>query len=89
MAERFLAGYPLQGKWHDPGLELVSAYVDQRPANDLSRQRAAEFGFQIYPSISQALRCGGNRLAVDAVLIIGEHGQRPRANALPALRVLP
>ena len=78
MAERFLAGYPLQGNWHDPGLELVSAYVDQRPANDLSRQRAAQFGFQIYPSIAQALRCGGDRLAVDAVLIIGEHGQYPR-----------
>ena len=78
MAERFLAGYPLQGKWHEPGLELVSAYVDQRPANDLSRQRAAKFGFQIYPSIAQALRCGGDRLAVDAVLIIGEHGQYPR-----------
>ena len=56
MAERFLAGYPLQVKWHEPGLELVSAYVDQRPANDLSRQRAAKFGFQIYPSIAQALR---------------------------------
>ena len=78
MAERFLAGYPLQGKWHEPGLELVSAYVDQPPANDLSRQRAAKFGFQIYPSIAQALRCGGDRLAVDAVLIIGEHGQYPR-----------
>ena len=78
MAERFLAGYPIRGRWHTPSLKLVSAYVDQRPANDLSRQRAEEFGFQIYPTVAQALRCGGDRLAVDAVLIIGEHGRYPR-----------
>jgi hypothetical protein len=78
MAERFLVGYPLGGQWHQPGLKVVSACVDQRPANDLSRSRAEEFGFTIYPTIAQALRCGGERLAVDAVLVIGEHGNYPR-----------
>jgi hypothetical protein len=77
MAERFLAGYPRRGGWHRPPLEVVSAYVDQFPKNDLSRKRAAEFGFRIYPSIAGALRCGGDRLAVDAVLLIGEHGTYP------------
>ncbi len=77
MAERFLVGYPVRGAWHQPGLEVVSAYVDQTPAGDLSRRRAEEFGFTIYPTIAQALRCGGERLAVDAVLIIGEHGDYP------------
>jgi len=28
----------------------------------------------IYSTVAEALRCGGDRLAVDAVLIIGEHG---------------
>jgi hypothetical protein len=78
MAERFLVGYPLRGKWHKPDLEVVSAYVDQTPDNDLSRKRSAEFGFKIHPSIGAALRCGGDKLAVDAVLVIGEHGQYPR-----------
>ncbi len=78
MAERFLHGYPQEGKWHRPALEVVSAYVDQTPRNDLSRDRAREFGFRIYRTIAEALRCGGNRLAVDAVLIIGEHGNYPR-----------
>src|SRR5262249_888509 len=54
MAERFLVGYPIRGKWHRPGLEVVSAYVDQFPANDLSRQRAAEFGFKIHPTVAEA-----------------------------------
>lgn len=77
MAERFLVGYPLRGKWHRPPFDVVSAYVDQRPEGDLSGKRSAEFGFKIYRSVSEALRCGGNKLAVDAVLLIGEHGDYP------------
>lgn len=77
MAERFLVGYPIRGRWHRPEIEVVSAYVDQTPEGDLSQQRAKEFGFRIYKTIAEALRCGGDRLAVDAVLIIGEHGDYP------------
>lgn len=78
MGERFLVGYPIDGSWHYPSIEVVSAYVDQFPENELSHQRAKEFGFTIYPSIAEALRCGGKQLAVDAVLIIGEHGNYPK-----------
>ena len=77
MGERFLVGYLIQGRWHRPQLDVVAAYVDQTPENDLSRKRSEEFGFPIYPTIAQALRCGGDKLAVDAVLIIGEHGDYP------------
>lgn len=77
MAERFLAGYPRQGQWHRPPLEVVAAYVDQTPEDDLSRGRAKEFGFTIYPTIAEALCRGGDKLAVDAVLVIGEHGDYP------------
>jgi hypothetical protein len=77
MGERFLVGYPHNGAWHQPPFEVVSAYVDQFPENDLSRKRAAEFGFKIYPSVAEALRAGGKQLAVDAVLVIGEHGNYP------------
>jgi hypothetical protein len=77
MGERFLVGYPVKGRWHRPGLEVVAAYVDQTPENDLSKSRAKEFGFKLYPTIAEALRCGGKKLAVDAVLIIGEHGDYP------------
>ena len=78
MAERFLVGYPTQGHWHEPKLEVVAAYVDQFPEKDLSRQRSEEFGFPIYDSVAEALRCGGTELAVDAVLLIGEHGDYPK-----------
>jgi hypothetical protein len=78
IADRFLVGYPIAGEWHHPDMKVVSLYVDQKPENDLSAARAKEFGFTVYPTIAEALRCGGSKLAADAVLIIGEHGDYPR-----------
>jgi hypothetical protein len=77
-ADRFLVGYPYQGRWQRPDMRVVSMYVDQRPEGDQSQDRAREFGFEVYPTIAAALRCGGDELAVDGVLIIGEHGDYPR-----------
>jgi hypothetical protein len=77
-ADRILAGYPHQGRWHRPDMKIVSLYVDQKPEDDLSLLRAVEFGFQVHPTIAETLRCGGDKLAVDAVMIIGEHGDYPR-----------
>ena len=77
-ADRILVGYPHDGAWHRPDMKIVSLYVDQKPENDLSEARAREFGFQVYPTIAEALRCGADKLAVDAVMIIGEHGDYPR-----------
>jgi hypothetical protein len=78
MGDRFLVGYPYNGTWHVPKMKVVSLYVDQKPQGDLSGDRAREFGLKVYPTIAETLRCGGDKLAVDAVLIIGEHGQYPR-----------
>ncbi len=78
MGDRFLVGYPYAGAWHHPNMKVVSLYVDQKPEGELSAARAKEFGFEVYPSVAEALRCGGKQLAVDAVLIIAEHGNYPR-----------
>lgn len=78
IGDRFLVGYPRQGRWHRPPARVVSLYVDQKPAGDQSEDRAREFGFRVYPTIPEALRQGGDKLAVDAVLIIAEHGDYPR-----------
>ena len=77
-ADRFLVGYPKEGKWHRPDMKVVSLYVDQKPEGEQSEDRAREFGFTVYPSIPEALRCGGDKIAVDAVLSIGEHGDYPQ-----------
>ncbi|MBI3698068.1 MAG: hypothetical protein HY238_24930 [Acidobacteria bacterium] len=78
MADRFLVGYPRDGAWRRPDMKVVSLYVEQKPQGDQSAERAREFGFTVYPTIAEALRCGGEKLAVDAVLLIGEHGEYPR-----------
>ena len=76
-ADRFLVGYPTEGRWHRPDMKVVSLFVDQKPEGDQSLDRAREFGFSVYPTIAEALRCGGDEIAVDAVLLIGEHGDYP------------
>jgi len=78
IGDRFLIGYPHEGQWHHPDMKIVSLYVDQKPEGDQSAERAREFGFTVYPTIAEALRVGGDKLAVDAVLIIGEHGNYPK-----------
>src|ERR1043166_6091052 len=78
IGDRFLIGYPFGGEWHKPNVRVASLYVDQKPPDDLSENRAREFGFRVYPTIAEALCCGGSKLAVDAVLIIAEHGEYPR-----------
>ncbi len=75
MGDRFLTGYPINGGWHHPPLDFASLYVDQKPEGDQSALRAEEYGFKIYPTIAEAVCLGGDKLAVDAVLIIGEHGK--------------
>ena len=60
-----------------PDLEITSLYVDQYPAEDMSVELAKKFGFRLCKSIQEALTLGGNRIEVDGVLSIGEHGDYP------------
>jgi hypothetical protein len=121
LADRFLVGYPYEGDWHVPKVQVVSVYVDQlarqvqaapspfqlamsgtklAPASsakgiagglgreqhlqeklestsDLSKARSQQFGFRLCSNIPEALRCGGDRIAVDAVLTIVEQDDYP------------
>ena len=77
-ADRFMVGYPYEGEWQSSQVKVVSLYVEQKPEGNQSQDRAREFGFEVYPTIAEALRCGKDQLAVDGILIIGEHGDYPR-----------
>ncbi|MBI3970804.1 MAG: hypothetical protein HY332_05905 [Chloroflexi bacterium] len=74
---KLLAGYDVDGQPVKPAVEVVSLYMDQFPENDLSRAWAKRFGVPIVPAVGEALTLGGSGLAVDAVLIVGEHGNYP------------
>ncbi len=79
IVDRFLDGYGWNGTHHYPPMDLVSLYVDQIGSNDLSRERGVRHpGLKLSPSIEDALTLGGSKLAVDGVVLVGEHGNYPR-----------
>ena len=71
---KFLKGLPTDQGLIPARVQIASLYVDQFPDIDLSRHYAARYNIPIYGSIRQALTLGGDTLAVDGVLLIGEHG---------------
>ena len=71
---KFLHGFPTDGALQAPRVKIASLYVDQTSENDMSGAISEQFGIPIYPSIVGALTLGGDELAVDGVLLIGEHG---------------
>jgi hypothetical protein len=76
--DRYLFGYSWNGRHHIPEIDLVSLYTDQQPEGELSRSRSSLCPqMKIYPTIAEALTLGGEKLAVDGVLLIGEHGNYP------------
>jgi hypothetical protein len=83
---RLLNGYSPNGVFTEPRTGLVSMYTDQVPPPDLSRGLSEKHGFQIFPTIREALTLGGNDLAVDAVCFVGEHGNYPNNDRGQKLR---
>ena len=78
IVDRFLEGYGWEGRHHEPAMDVVSLYVEQKRDDDLSRGREQRYpGLRLYPTIAEALTLGGSELAVDGVLLIGEHGVYP------------
>jgi hypothetical protein len=73
---KILEGYLYDGG-EKPSLRLASLYVDQFPKGDMSKALAAKYGVRMCKTIPEALTLGGDKLAVDGVLIVGEHGDYP------------
>ena len=77
IATKYMKGYPTDEDLKPPRVELVSIYLDQIDSRDIGVGLAEEHNVPIYPSIRQALTLGESELAVDGVLLIGEHGDYP------------
>jgi hypothetical protein len=78
LLENFLQPYLFNGQLTDPGVDVVSFYRDQSPDGDMTGDVSQRYGIPVYKSIREALCLGGDQLAVDAVLSIGEHGSYPK-----------
>ncbi len=87
---RFLDGFPVyDGRpdpLHRPPFDIASLFIEQvAPATDLGRAKARKHGVRLSPSIADALTLGTDGLAVDAVLLIAEHGNYPYNEKLQKL----
>lgn len=78
IAGRFMHGYARGGKRHVPAHYVRAMHVEQKPDNDLSRDYGKQFNFPVTRSVAEALTDDSGKLAVDGVLLIGEHGNYPR-----------
>ncbi|MEO7145113.1 MAG: hypothetical protein ABI165_16570 [Bryobacteraceae bacterium] len=74
---RELEGYWLCEDFHPPPFDVVSLYLDQTHPADVGRKLAMAHRFPVKPSIADALTLGANRLAVDGVVLVAEHGDYP------------
>ena len=77
IATKFMKGGSTDEGLVAPEADLVSMYIDHVMEDDIGTALGAEYNVPIYPSIRQALHAGGDQLGVDAVLLIGEHGDYP------------
>ena len=85
---RFIDGFSIHDGTglHKPPFEIASLFIEQTSeATDLGRAKARLHGIRQSPSIADALTLGTGKLAVDAVLLIAEHGEYPYNEKLQKL----
>lgn len=77
IAGRFLNGYLKDGRYHYPDFAIAGLHVEQQKANDLGRDLARKHNVPLFDDPARALTLGADKLAVDGVLLIAEHGDYP------------
>jgi hypothetical protein len=74
---KYLEGYNQDDQPPYPRSKIVAMFTEQIPKQDMSRERAKKYHVPIFRTVADALTLGGDKLAVDGVLLIGEHGDYP------------
>ncbi|MDG2123747.1 MAG: hypothetical protein P8J87_08630 [Verrucomicrobiales bacterium] len=75
---RLIKGLNLDLEPQAPPLKIGAMFVDQTPGADLSRPLSKRFAIPIAKTVRDAILDADGNLAVDGVVIIGEHGNYPR-----------
>lgn len=71
---KYFEGYNRDFKEPYPRSKIVSLFTEQVPKNDGSREFSKKYNVPIFRTVVDALTLGGDDLAVDGVILIGEHG---------------
>jgi len=77
IVSKFLVGIPTDDGLLKPKIKIASLYLEQSKPDDLGHKLAARYNVPIYPTLESALTLGGEKLAVDGILLIAEHGKFP------------
>jgi hypothetical protein len=74
---KLIDGYWWQGAHVEPRVEIASLYMHQHDTSLLGQKVANAKGIPIFKTVGEAVTLGGKELAVDGVVIVGEHGDYP------------
>ena len=74
---KFLEGKQFDDHFEEPRCQVVSMHLKEISKDDIGIETAKRHNVPMYPSVATALCLGGEELAVDGVVIIGEHGTYP------------
>lgn len=79
IVSRWLESLPSDGRhgFASGSARIVSVWIDQSPPHGIGRGVCQDHHIPVYTSLRDALYCGGSEPAVDAVLLIAEHGEYP------------
>lgn len=74
---KLLEGLEFEDRIDAPRCEVASIHIMEVTKDDIGVGLAKKHGVPLYHSVAAALCCGGDELAVDGVVLIGEHGTYP------------
>lgn len=74
---KLFTGFPTDDGMLKPAIKVVSMHIAQVKDNDIGVRIAEMNKVPLYPTVAEALTLGGEKLAVDGVIYVGEHGDYP------------
>jgi len=74
---KFLEGKQFDDHYEEPRCDVVAIHLKEISADDVGVATAAKYHVPMYPSVATALCQDGDALAVDGVVVVGEHGTYP------------
>ncbi|MBI1914458.1 MAG: twin-arginine translocation signal domain-containing protein, partial [Planctomycetes bacterium] len=74
---RFMEGYSIAGKSYPPPCKVASLFIEQVNDLDIGQPLARRWKVPLFKSVAEALTLGGDKLAVDGVVLVAEHGAYP------------
>ncbi|MEO6907449.1 MAG: hypothetical protein ABI210_06125, partial [Abditibacteriaceae bacterium] len=69
-------GWPANG-FSEPRTDIAGVYIREFTDKDIGREILKKHNVPLYSTVREALTLGGDTLAVDGIILIGEHGTYP------------